>query len=111
MHTQVFTSNTVGVDVADRHEVVLGVEMTPVGYRKRLVSNGVTDGPPDVDDAYASLEETVSIRTKMAMHTGNTSFESLVDVDALLIERSRPEYIGNHSDIPQAHAAAVQEEI
>ena len=48
------------------------------------MGDGVGDGPPDVDDADASLEETLSIFAEVPTHSGDASIEGLVDVDALL---------------------------
>ena len=60
------------------------VERAPVGDGERLVRDGVRDGPPDVDDADAGLEEAVGLVGKVVLDALDGGFVGLVDVDALL---------------------------
>ena len=77
------TSDSVGVDEADRDEVVFGIERAPVRHSERLVRHGVADGAPDVDNADASLQETFSIVAEVAVDTLDTGFIGLVNVNTL----------------------------
>lgn len=78
------TSNAIWVDEADRYQVVLGVEVTPIRDAERLVGHSVLDGTPDVDDTNAAFQQTFSILAKVTVHSRDTGVECLVDMDAFL---------------------------
>ena len=78
------TALAVGVNEADRHEVVLGVQSAPVGYREWLVRDGVTNRAPHVNDAHTTLQEPVGVGAKVTVNTSDARVECLVDVNAFL---------------------------
>ena len=78
------TSDAVGVDVAHRDEVVLRVEVAPVGHRERLVRDGVVDRTPHVDEAHAALEQALGVFSEVVVHPLHGRVERLVYVDPLL---------------------------
>ena len=65
------------------HEVTL-VEVPPVGDRQWLVRDRMVDGPPDVDDADAGLEEAVGLVGEVVLDALDGGLVGLVDVDTLL---------------------------
>ena len=65
---------------------MLDIERAPVGDGERLVCDGVRDGPPDVDDADAGLEEAVGLVGEVVLDALDGGFVRLVDVDAFLRE-------------------------
>ena len=73
----------IGVDEVDGDEVVRA-EVAPVRERERLVGDGVGDGPPDIDDADARLEETRGVVGEVVLDALNGGPVGLVDVYALL---------------------------
>ena len=75
---------SIRVDEPNRNQIVLRVEMAPVRYREWLVSNGMTDGPPDVDESNARFEETRGLWSEMTVHPGHAGVEGLVDMNAFL---------------------------
>ena len=78
------TSNSVRVDETDGNEIMLGVKVAPVGDGEGLVGDRMVNGAPDVDDTNASLQETFSICTKVAVHTSDGGIVGLVNVNAFL---------------------------
>lgn len=74
---------SVWVDEAHGYEVLL-LECTPVCDRKRFVCDGVTDGPPDVDDADSAFEEAFCVGAEVAVDTLHGRLECLVNVNAFL---------------------------
>ena len=73
----------IGVNEVDGDEVVRA-EGAPVGECEGLVGDGVGDGPPDVDDADARLEEAGGVLGEVVLDALNGSPVGLVDMDALL---------------------------
>lgn len=63
---------------------MLFVQVTPVGDGEGLVSDGVVNGAPHVDDAYAPFQETFCIRTQVTVYTSDRGIISLINVDAFL---------------------------
>ena len=78
------TALAVGVDEANRYEVVLGVQGAPVGHREWLVRDGVTNRAPHVNDAHTTLQEPVGVGAKVTVNTSDARVERLVDVNAFL---------------------------
>jgi len=76
------TANSVGVDELHGHQIVLGVKVTPVRDGKGKMGDWVTNGPPDVDDANATFEQTFSIFTEMVVDTSDAGVVRLIDVNA-----------------------------
>ena len=85
---RVLTSDTVRVDETNGDQVMLGVQVTPVRYRQRLMRDWMANGPPDVNDAHAPLQKAVSIRTEMSVHACDARVVRLVDMDAFLVATS-----------------------
>ena len=50
---------SVWVDEPNGDKVIFDVEGAPVGHSQRLVNDRVVDGSPDIDDAYAALQESI----------------------------------------------------
>lgn len=73
------------IDELRRNEVGVWVDTVPVAYGERMVFDGVGNGTPDVDDANSAFEETVGFFRKVVVHTFDASFESLIDVNACLL--------------------------
>lgn len=65
----------VGVYVPDRYEVAVHVEGAPIRESQRLVGNNVVNGPPDIDDTHASLQQSVGIVGELVSYTHTRSFE------------------------------------
>ena len=63
---------------------MLLVKVAPVADSEGLVRDWVVDGPPDIDDANATLQKTFSIRAEMAMDAGDGGVEGLVDMNPFL---------------------------
>lgn len=78
------TSNSVRVNEAHRNEVVLFVQVPPVGDSERFVGDGMVDRTPHVDDAHASLQKSFGICTEVTVYTGDGGIIGLVNVDAFL---------------------------
>ena len=78
------TANSIRVNETDRNEIVLCVEVSPVGYSERLMGDRVPNGTPHIDDADASFQKTVCVFAQVAMHACNAGIECLIDVNALL---------------------------
>lgn len=86
-HTESAT-DPVGVNEANRDEVVLGVEMVPIRDRERFVVNWVSNRTPDVNDANSTLQETRSFVTEVTMNSSDTGFVGLVNVDTFLLRQT-----------------------
>ena len=82
LYSQILTSLSVRINETADDEILL-VQVAPVRDSERLVSYGVLDGAPDVDNADASLQETFSIVAEVAVDTLDTSFIGLVNVNTL----------------------------
>lgn len=77
-------ADTVWVNETRGDEVVLLIEVAPVGDSERLVVDRVTNGTPDVNDADTAGQKAFSLFAKVVMHALNASIERLVYVDTLL---------------------------
>ena len=73
----------VRVDEVHRDEVLL-VQVAPVRHSERLVGDGVVNGPPDVDDADAGLEEAVGLVGEVVFDAFDGRLVRLIDVDLSL---------------------------
>lgn len=82
LYSQILTSLSVRINETADDEILL-VQVAPVRDGERLVSYGVLDGTPDVDNADASLQETFSIVAEVAVDTLDTGFIGLVNVNTL----------------------------
>ena len=102
------TSNAVRVYEAHGHEVVLRVQVAPIGDSKRVVGDRVVNRTPHVNDAHTALQEPLGIRTEVTMHPRHRSIEGLVDVHTLLQAQSshqpRLQLETQVKYVPQAHA-------
>lgn len=78
------TANTIRVDEADRDEIMLGIKRTPVGDSKGLVSNGMSNRTPDIDNAHTTFQKTVCVWAEMTVDASDAGVEGLVDVDPFL---------------------------
>ena len=76
-------ARAVGVDELDGDEIPR-VEGAPIGDGEGVVGNGIGDGPPDVDDADARLEEAGGVVGEVVLDAIDGGPVGLVDVDGFL---------------------------
>ena len=70
----------VTVDVPSGDEVNIRFDRTPISDSERVMSDGVLDRPPDIDDTDTGLEETLGLIRKMVMHTLLSGDVCLIDM-------------------------------
>lgn len=70
----------VTVDVPGGDEVNVRFDRTPISNSERVMSDGVLDRPPDIDDTDTGLEETLGLIRKMVVHTLLSGDVRLVDM-------------------------------
>lgn len=80
------TSNSIGVDEANRDKVVLLIKVAPIADSEGLVRDRVVNGTPDVDDTNASLQQTFGIGAKVAVNARDGGVEGLINMNAFLRE-------------------------
>ena len=74
----------VTVDVPGGDEVNVRFDRTPISNSERVMSDGVLDRPPDIDDTDAELEKTLGFIRKILVHAFLSSDVRLVGMHTSL---------------------------
>ena len=77
-------SNEIRMNSLGGQEILIGINGSPVCYSERVVSDGVGNGSPDVDDLHSTFEEMVGLVWEVNAQTSRAGLVRLVCMNAEL---------------------------